>query len=255
MVRPRAIPVLLWQGAGLVKTIRFRRPRYLGDPVNIVRLFSDKEADELILLDIAASQESRGPRFEELARLAGECFMPLCYGGGVGSLEDMQRLFALGVEKVAINTAALMRPALITEAAREFGSQSVVVAIDIGRRWWGRYEVARDRGRIWTGLAPREWAMRAEQLGAGEILLTDVDRDGTMTGLDTGILGSIASSVKTPVIACGGVSSLADLGRGIAAGASAVAAGSLFVFHGPHQAVLVNYPTVAELNAAWPTKR
>jgi cyclase len=249
---PRAIPCLLLSGAGLVKTVRFRKPTYLGDPINIARIFNDKEVDELILLDIQATPEGRGPRLEVVASLASECFMPLCYGGGVRTLEEMRALYAAGVEKVAINTRAVEDPLFVRRAAEAFGSQGVVVAIDVGHGWLGGRRVLVRGGRKRTRLDPAEHARRMEEMGAGEVLLTSVDRDGTMAGYDLALVKDVARAVSIPVVACGGAGSVADLGRVVrAAGAAAAAAGSLFVFSGPNRAVLVSYPSPEQLQGVF----
>jgi cyclase len=250
MVIPRAIPCLLLRGNGFVKTVRFRDPTYLGDPVNIVRIFNDKEVDEVIVLDITATTERRPPRFDFVAGLASECFMPLCYGGGVSTVEEMRALFARGVEKVAVNTRAVETPELLRAAADAFGSQSIVVGIDVKRSWLGRRQVVTQAGRRGTGLDPVEHARRVEALGAGEILLTCVERDGTMDGYDLDLIRSVTSAVSIPVIAAGGAGRLEDLGAAVReGGAAAAAAGSLFVFQGRNRAVLVNYPEPAELRS------
>jgi cyclase len=244
----RVIPSLLLRKRGFVKTRRFKDPVYLGDCFNTVRLFSEKEADELLILDIAATVESRPPQFELLYELAGECFMPVGYGGGVTSLEDMSRLFRSGFEKVALNTAAFNRPQLVAEAAREFGSQSVVVSIDVRRKVLGRYEVFVRGGRQPTGADPVTWARRASDLGAGEILLTSIDRDGAMSGYDIELTRSVATAIDVPLVSCGGAGRLADFHEVLHEGnASAAAAGSYFVFVGKHRAVLVTYPTHDQL--------
>jgi cyclase len=250
MMLPRIIPCLLLRGSGFVKTRRFRNPVYLGDCFNTVRLFNEKEADELLILDIDATPEKRAPRFDFLRDLASECFMPLAYGGGVAAIADMRRLFSIGIEKVAINTAAVLQPELIRQAAAEFGSQSVIVAIDVRRQLWSGNRVAVRCGRQVTTLDPVAAATRAEELGAGEILLTSVDRDGMMTGYDLDTLRRVTSAVSIPVIACGGAGSVADLRSALTVGgAAAAAAGSLFVFNGPHRAVLFSYPQTATLLA------
>lgn len=248
-MRVRVVPCLLLSGAGLVKTVRFSKPRYVGDPVNTVRLFNDKEADELILLDIQATTRASEPNIQAVGGIAGECFMPLCYGGGVRTVLQMERLFESGVEKVAINTAAYENPTLVDGGARRFGSQAIVVGIDVKRRWAGRFEVVVRGGRFGTGLDPVAYARRVEDEGAGEILLTAVDRDGTMSGYDLDLVERVSHAVSIPVIACGGAGSLSHLSEALASGASAVAAGSLFVFTGKHQAVLVTYPSPSELES------
>ncbi len=251
MLRARVIPVLLLRDGGLVKTVKFKDPVYLGDPINIIRIFNDKEVDELVLLDIDATLERRGPPFELLRQVTDECFMPLAYGGGVRTIQDVERLVALGIEKVAINTYAVERPSFVREAADSVGSSSVVVAMDVKRSMLGRYEVVTQSGRKSTGLDPVRFAREMEQQGAGELLVTSVDRDGTMQGYDIELMRRISDAVGVPIIALGGASSVAHLAAAIRdGGASAAAAGSMFVFQGRHRAVLINTPSPVELKAA-----
>lgn len=247
MYRPRVIPCLLLDGEGLVKTVRFGRPTYVGDPINAVKIFNDREVDELAVLDIAASRLDRPPAFDIVRALAGECFMPLSYGGGVRSVEDARRLFGLGVEKVLVNTAAVRSPGLVTGIAEAFGSQSVMAGVDVKTDWLGRRRVFVCGGRRNTGRDPVDHAREMAARGAGEVLLTSIDRDGTMAGFDLDLIRAVASAVPVPLVACGGAGSVADLASAIGAGASAVAAGSLFVFAGPRRAVLINYPSAAQL--------
>lgn len=235
-----------------MKTTKFSDARYLGDPINIVRIFNDKEVDELIFVDITATVERRKPALEYIREIATECFMPLCYGGGVRGLEDMDTLYAAGVEKIAINSYAVEKPAIVGDAARRFGSQSVVVSMDVRRTMFGKYEVRTHGGRRKTGLDPVEHARRSEDAGAGEILLTSIDRDGKMQGYDLDLVRTVSDAVGVPVIASGGAGSVDDLASAVnVGGASAAAAGSLFVFQGPHRAVLIHYPDSRELNAAF----
>lgn len=253
MLRTRVIPCLLLRGEGLVKTTRFKEPRYVGDPTNAIRIFNDKEVDELILLDITASREGRGPALGAIRDFASECFMPVGYGGGIRSLADAREVLALGIEKIIVNTMALHRPELVAELSREFGAQAVVVSIDVRRKLLGGYEVMAAGGTEKTGLAPVDHAKRMVELGAGEIFLNAIDRDGTGSGYDIALVRSVAQAVTVPVIACGGAGSLADFTAAVSDGhASAVAAGSMFVFHGKHRAVLISYPTRAELERALP---
>jgi cyclase len=252
VIRPRIIPCLLLRDGGLVKTTRFRDPVYLGDPINIVRIFNDKEADEVVLLDITASRERRAPDVPFVERVAAECFMPLCYGGGVRTLEQIRELFTAGVEKVALNAAAADDPAFLRAAADRFGSQSIVVSIDVRRSLLGRQ-------RVWvpaTGPAlpvePPAYAAAAQAAGAGEILLQSVDRDGTMSGYDLELVRRVTSAVDIPVIACGGAGRVADLVAVVRdGGAAAAAAGSMFVFQGRHRAVLITTPSDDELRRAF----
>ena len=251
MLRTRVIPCLLLRNLGLVKTVKFKDPKYLGDPINIVRIFNDKEVDELVFLDITATVENKRPPFSLLARITSECFMPLCYGGGVRSLEDMKALFNLGIEKVAVNSCAVENPAFIQAAADLFGSQSVIVSIDVKRNRQGRYEVFTHSGKKATGLDPVKFAAEMEEQGAGELLLSSIDRDGTMQGYDIEIIRRVSGAVSIPVVACGGAGRVQDLVAAVKqGGASAAAAGSMFVFQGPHRAVLITYPTYQELQEA-----
>jgi len=248
MYRPRVIPCLLLRGQGLVKTRKFKDPVYLGDPINAVRIFSEKEVDELVILDIQASRENRPIDFELIAELAGECFMPVCYGGGVRSADDIRRLVRSGIEKVAINTASFQSFDLIQEAAASYGSQALVGAIDVKRNLMGRPKAMAAGGTKDTGVGPVEQARALVDAGVGEIFLNSIDRDGTYSGYDIDLIRTVSGAVSVPVVACGGAGSHADFGRAIReGGASAVAAGSLFVYYGKHRAVLINYPAPHEL--------
>jgi imidazole glycerol-phosphate synthase subunit HisF len=247
MLKTRVIPFLLLKGHGLYKTVKFADPTYLGDPVNIVRIFNEKEVDEIFVADIGATRQSAGPNFALLGDLASECFMPLGYGGGVTTLDQAERLYALGFEKVCLNTSACENPRLVTQIADGVGSQSVVVSIDVKRNVFGRAEVVTRCGTARTGRAPADVARDMQERGAGEIVLTSIDRDGTMRGYDLDLIRSVTTAVSIPVVACGGAGSVEDFAAAVGAGASAVAAGSLFVFHGRHRAVLINVPSLALL--------
>ena len=250
MLRARVIPCLLLRNGGLVKTVKFDDPTYVGDPINAVKIFNEKEVDELVFLDISATGEGRGPNFDLVRDIATEAFMPFGYGGGVTTLDQVRQLTACGAEKVVINTGAVARPELITEAAETVGSQSVVVAIDVSKSLFGRYEVVTHSATRKTGLDPVEWAQKMERAGAGEILVNSVDRDGKMSGYDVALVRKIADAVRVPVVACGGAGKLEHLREAVVDGhASAVSAGSLFVFHGKHRAVLITYPKYSELEA------
>jgi cyclase len=238
----RVIPCLLLADGGLVKTRRFARPRYVGDPINAIRIFNEKSVDELVLLDIEASRLGREPDYDLIARIAGECFMPLCYGGGVRTLEQARRIVACGVEKIAVNSMAIDQPALLGEIARELGSSSVVAAIDVATDWRGRRRVYHPGRRARTTLDPVAHARAVVAAGAGELFINSVTRDGGYCGYDLELIRTVAATVRVPIIACGGASSLEDMREAVTAGASAAAAGSLFVFYGPHRAVLINYP-------------
>lgn len=243
MNKTRVIPVLTLHGKGLVKTVKFKDPKYIGDPINSVRIFNEKEVDEIVLFDITATSEGRGPDFELLADIAGEAFMPMAYGGGLNSLDQVQQIFALGFEKVVVNTATYGAPHLIREAVAKYGSQSIVGCIDVRRTLLGRYELLSHGGKTRQRVGLLEHVSFLERLGVGEIIVNSVDRDGTLSGYDLKLLQLVASAVSVPVVACGGASGLDDFVAAVEqAGVSAVAAGSLFVFVGPHQAVLINYP-------------
>lgn len=246
--RPRVIPVLLLKGHLLYKTIRFKAPKYVGDPRIAVKIFNEKGADELVLLDITATIEGRPPNFKLIHEVASEAFMPLAYGGGIRTMDDVRTVFAVGVEKVIVNTRAVENPDFITEAAQSYGSQSIMVSIDVKKDLFGRPRVVTHSGRKTRALDPVSFAQRMERAGAGEILVTCVDRDGTFKGYDVALIRMIASAVDVPVIACGGAGSLEDFVRVIREGkASAAAAGSFFVFEGPHRAVLITFPEEKKL--------
>jgi cyclase len=243
MIVNRIIPCLLLEGTGFYKTTKFRNPVYLGDPLNILRIFNEKEVDEIAILDIAATPERREPDYEQLQALASECFMPLAYGGGITSVAQMRRLFQMGFEKVIVNSGTFDRPDLIAEAAHAFGSQSVVVCIDVRKSLFGGYEVVADRAMRRTGWKPDAWAARVAALGAGEIIVNAVDRDGTLSGYDLELVAKVSQAVSVPVVACGGARNVDDFAAAVKAGhASACAAGAMFVFQGRHRAVLINVP-------------
>jgi cyclase len=246
----RVIPCLLLKGGGLVKTVGFAQPRYVGDVLNAVRIFNDKEVDEIFILDIEAHAGPGRIKWDLIRDIAGECFMPMGYGGGVTTVDEFKRLFNCGVEKVAVNSAALDSLALVEAAARQFGSQSIVVSIDVRKTLFGGYSVVSHGGRRKRRSDPAAYAREAERAGAGELLVTSVDRDGTLKGYDLDLVQQVTSAVRVPVIACGGAGRLSDFKAAVARGASAVAAGSMFVFHGPHRAVLITYPERQELEAS-----
>lgn len=247
MLRNRVIPCLLLKGQGLVKTTKFKDPKYVGDPINAIKIFNDKEVDELILLDITATKERRKPNFEMIAEVASECFMPLAYGGGIATVEDARKILKSGVEKVIFNTAAYKYPEVIRQATSEFGSQAVVVSIDVKRKLMGRYEVFVEAGSAATGINPVEYAQRMQALGAGELFLNTIDKDGTMSGYDLELIDKVLHVVDVPVIVSGGAGSVKDLAAAAHIGAKAMAAGAMFVFHGKHKAVLITYPSSHEL--------
>ena len=258
MFRPRIIPCLLLKHTGLVKTIQFKDPRYIGDPINAVRIFNEKEADELIFLDIMASRDTGILRsrtgapipYDLIAKISRECLMPLSYGGGITTTDEIKELFAIGVEKVIINTKAIETPAFIREASGIFGSQSIIVSIDARETSHGSYEVVTRGGSRSTGKDPVLHAKEMETAGAGELMVTSLDKEGMMAGYDIVLTKSVADAVNIPVIASGGAGRPEDLRIAYHEGhASAMAAGSMFVYHGRKRAVLLNYPTRQELEA------
>jgi cyclase len=247
MKRVRIIPALLIQKGGLVKSIRFKDHKYVGDPINAVKIFNEKEVDELVVLDISATMEGRSPNMRQVQEIASEAFMPLGYGGGITSLEEIRSLITAGVEKVILNTAAFNNPGLISEGAAYVGSQSIVVSIDVKKNIFGKYKTYIKNGTTSTGLDPRDFARQMENAGAGEILLNAIGQDGTFGGYDLELLQLVSSVVGIPVVALGGAGSVEDFTSAIRAGASAASAGSLFVFQRPHRAVLISYPSQQEL--------
>ena len=247
-MRPRIIPCLLLSEGNLVKTKKFKNPRYLGDPINAVRIFNEKGADELCIQEIGISKKGGGIPFSLLADIASEAFMPLCYGGGIRSLQDAETLFRIGFEKIMVNTAFVENPSLIKEISRHFGAQSVVVSIDATQNIFGKPAVAIRGGSKPIPLAPLTLALQAQEYGAGEILLNCLQRDGMEKGYDLALIKSVSSALGIPLIACGGAGSVSDLAKVLRlGGAHAAAAGSLFVYYGPLKAVLIHMPLEAEL--------
>jgi cyclase len=251
MLRVRVIPVLLLDDESLVKTRGFARPEYIGDPCNTVRIFNELEVDELAFLDITATPQRRGPNFALLKDIATECFMPLSYGGGLANFDDAARVFDTGFEKVVINSHVHARPRLIEEIARVYGSQAVVVGIDVKHDWLGRERVVTHGARKTQAPGAVEWARRVEALGAGELLLTAVDREGTWAGYDLDLVRRVSDAVSIPVIAHGGAGAVPDLAAAVRqGGASSVAVGSMVVFQKKDFGVLVNFPERAVLEQA-----
>jgi cyclase len=244
----RVIPVLLLKNDILYKGVNFKGHKYIGDPINAVKIFNEKEVDELVFLDIGATLSGAQPNYEFLNHVASECFMPLCYGGGVNKLEQIEKLLYAGVEKICINTAAVENEAFIKEATEEYGSSTIMVSIDVKKQLFGGQKVYTHSGSKKTKLDPLTFAKRMEDLGIGEILINSIDKDGTMKGFDVDLVQTIASQVGVPVVAAGGAGSLKDFQDVVHNGkASAVAAGSYFVFQGKHKAVLITYPDRKEL--------
>lgn len=248
-VFPRVIPVLLVSDGYLVKPVKFKGDQYVGDPINAVRIFNEKQVDELVICDVDATVKGTGVNYTLIEEIASEAFMPVGYGGGVASADEARRITSIGIEKVVIGTAALTRPETVTEVSDALGASSTVVCVDARRRLTGGWDAVVTRGRKKTGMSPAAAAQRAQELGAGEVMVQAVDREGAFAGYDLPLIESVASAVTVPVIALGGASRYEDFAPALAAGASAVAAGSMFVLNGKHRAVLISYPTPAQVRA------
>jgi len=250
MLRTRAIPVLLLRNAGLVKGVQFKKHKYVGDPINAVRIFNEKEVDELVFLDISATAAKRGPNYDLIADIASEAFMPFGYGGGITTVEQIEKLFSLGVEKAVINSAAFHKPELIRHASRLAGAQAIVVSMDVKETMFSGYEVYVENGSRRTHENPVDYARKMQDLGAGELIVCVINREGTGKGYDLKLLSAVASAVDIPVVALGGAGNLQDLANAVKKTTiSAVAAGDLFTFHGKHKAVLITYPEYAVLES------
>jgi cyclase len=248
MLRPRIIPCLLVKNGGLVKTVQFGKSKYVGDPLNAVRIFNEKVVDELMVVDIDATVHSLEPDYDLIKNLASECRMPLCYGGGIKTVEQIEKLVSLGVEKVAISSAAVPEPKLLTDAAKRVGSQSVVAVMDVKKKRFGKqYEVYTHNGNKATGLDPVELAGKVESFGAGEVVINSIDQDGVMKGYDFHLVEMVRNATKLPITVLGGAGSINDIACLIRTfGILGAAAGSLFVFKGKYRAVLINYPDPLE---------
>jgi len=243
MLYPRIIPTLLVHNKGLVKTVKFKDAKYVGDPINAVKIYNEKEVDELVVLDIDATVENREPDYKMIENLAVECRMPLCYGGGIKNLKQATRIFSLGVEKIALSSAVVENPGLITEIASEVGAQSVVVILDVKKRMLGGYEVVTHNGTKKTGIDPVSFTKKLETLGIGEIVINSIDNDGVMKGYDFNIIDKVKEVATVPLTVLGGAGSLDDIGEAIKRyGIIGISAGSLFVFKGKYKAVLISYP-------------
>lgn len=250
MLRTRVIPCLLLRNESLVKTVQFTKFGYIGDPANTCRIFNELEVDELTFLDISASKQGCEPNYRVLADIANECFMPVSYGGGIPSVTIAERVLKLGFEKVVLNTHSLTNPALITEVSRAFGSQSVIVSIDVKTNFWGKPHCRGRSGTVNSKRHPVDWAKEVQQRGAGEILLTSIDREGTWSGFDIELIRQVTDVVSIPVIAHGGAGSLQHIGEAVKIGhASAVALGSMVVYQKQGMGVLVNFPEEKHLKA------
>jgi len=249
MRRLRIIPVLLLRGEALVKTTKFKNPTYIGDPINAVKIFNEREVDELMILDIEASRENREPSYDLIRQMAEECFMPLSHGGGIHHLDHIRKLFDCGIETVALGHAALKKPELLEEASSIYGAQSMVGIINAKKNFWGNYDCFTQGLREKYALHPRDLAQAFEKSGVGEILIQSIDRDGTMSGYDLQLIGEITKAVSVPVIACGGAGSFQDFETAASrADATSVAAGSLFVFQRATRSVLISYPDSSEID-------
>ena len=248
MLHPRIIPCLLVHDKGLVKTVKFKDPKYVGDPLNAVRIFNEKEVDELMVMDIDATTHGGVPDYKMIQHLAAECRMPLCYGGGIKTVEQALQIFSLGVEKIAISSAAVENTKLIPEIAARVGNQSVIVVLDVKKKLLSnKYEVWIHNGTKNTGIDPVSFAKQCELSGAGEIVVNSIDYDGTMKGYDDTIIDKIREAINIPMTVLGGAGSLEHIGGLISKhGIIGAAAGSLFVFKGKYRAVLINYPNKTE---------
>jgi len=248
MLKTRVIPVLLLRDNGLIKTIKFKNSKYIGDPLNAIKIFNEKEVDELIFLDVDASKEKKEPNYQLIEDFASECFMPVCYGGGISNIEQIKKIFSLGIEKISLNNSAISNESLIKEAVEIFGSQSIVGSVDIKKSFMGKYQIYDHTSKKSLKVPFLKYIKDLENLGIGEILINSVNQDGLQNGYDIDLLKQVVNYVKIPVIACGGAGSLKDFKKvKEEANVSAVAAGSFFVFHGKHSAVLITYPKYEEL--------
>jgi imidazole glycerol-phosphate synthase subunit HisF len=247
MLQTRVIPCLLVQESGLVKTIRFKNPSYVGDPINAVRIFNEKRVDELVLLDILSSKSNQELNYRLIENIISEAFMPIAYGGGVKTLSQAKKLINLGIEKIIVNTAAIEDLHFVRQMADSLGSQSIVVSVDVKKDWLERHQLFHSSQKKNANLDLAKFVSSVVNAGAGEIFLNSVDRDGTGTGYDLKLIRKISSLVSVPVIACGGAGSLQHFKDAVDAGASAVAAGSMFVYVGKYRAVMINYPSYEQL--------
>ena len=248
MKRIRVIPVLLLQNGGLVKTIKFKKPNYIGDPINAVKIFNEKEVDELVFLDIEATKLGKEPDYNKIEEIASECFMPLGYGGGIQNIEQVKRIIGIGVEKVILNSSVTQNPELISKIAKIYGNQCAVVSVDVRKDMFGKYICYINSGKNKIKQKIIDFVKFLENEGAGEIILTSIDREGTFKGYDIDLIKKVSENVNIPVVANGGASKIEDFTNAIKnGGASAVAAGSFFVYKSKNRGVLINYPSQKEL--------
>lgn len=243
----RVIPVLLLSDGGLVKTTQFKKPKYVGDPTNAIKIFNEKEVDELIVLDISAAKNGKGPDYNTIDLFASECFMPLCYGGGISSLAQAEKIFDLGIEKVSIQSSALKDLSLVEKIANKYGSQSVVFSLDIGKSFWGAKKLYNSATRKLEKLDYKDFLKDVVNAGAGEVVVNSVYNEGQRQGYDLGLIEEVSRTIPVPIVAMGGAGSLQDFRAAVDSGASAVAAGTFFVFSGPHKAVLISYPKPSQI--------
>ena len=249
MLRPRIIPCLLLQNNGLVKTVNFKNPKYVGDPINAVRIFNEKEVDELVFFDIDATVLKNEPNYGLIERIANQSRMPLCYGGGIKTVKQAKRIFGLGVEKIALSSSVVDNPNLITQIGDQVGAQSVIVVLDVKKKLFGGYEVFTHNGKKAREIDPFRFIKNAQKLGAGEIVINSIDKDGLMKGYDMGLIEKIRETTTLPVTVLGGAGSIDHLGEIIEKnGIIGASAGSLFIFKGPYKAVLINYPDSQQKN-------
>ncbi|QKF58965.1 AglZ/HisF2 family acetamidino modification protein [Aliarcobacter lanthieri] len=247
MLKTRVIPILLMKNGGLYKGIQFKKHKYVGDPINTVKIFNDKEVDELVIFDIEASKLNKPIDFELLENIASEAFMPIAYGGGIKTLEDVQKLFSLGIEKIVLNTSAIEKFDLVKKLVSLYGSQSIVFCLDIKKSFFGKYIAYSYSGSKKVKIFPVELAKKMQNLGIGELIINSIDNDGMMKGYDLEIIEKITTQLVIPVIACGGAGNLEDFVKAKSSGAHGCAAGSMFVYNGIHKAVLISYPKYEKL--------
>ena len=245
-LRPRVIPVLLLQNGGLVKTIKFKQPKYVGDPINAVKIFNEKEVDELLLLDINCSVNQTEPDYKLILEIVSEAFMPIGYGGGIKTVDQAKRIFDLGIEKIILNSSLQSNLELVSQISSIYGSSSVVANIDYKKNIFGKHKVYFKSGTVKFEYNPIDWALKLQEAGAGEIILNNIDKEGTYSGYDEELLSIISKKIKVPVVVSGGASSMDDFKKGFELGASGMAAGSMFIYKRPHNAVLISYPSSIE---------
>lgn len=241
------MPCLLLENGSLVKTTNFKNPTYIGDPINSVKIYNELEVDELIFLDIKASTNNTPPPFKIIQEIASECFMPFSYGGGIQTLDDAKRLFDIGLEKVSLNTAAYYNPKLITQIANIYGTQSVIISVDVKKTLFGHYRVHINDGKKKTKHTPFNYVKKLEEYGAGEILLNSIDKEGLMDGFDLNLIQEISDAISIPLVALGGAGEIEDIKKAKKAGASAIALGSMAVYQNRNRGILINFPTQDEL--------